>query len=115
MTDRAAFHEWLAELVTVLAERPVELHHGPRFEDPSDPEFERRLDAVLAAGTGVAWPAERERPSGTKLEAELVIQAIDLLRSAQDLTESELVSIRRERHDADRTVKAITQYVRSLG
>jgi len=88
---------WLVELVRLLA--------GP---GPADEAEERALDALLAEGLELG-PA-----AFVGLDAELLRSAASLLVDARTSMAAEITAVHRQRIDVDRTVRAITAYVRAL-
>lgn len=96
---RAAATAWLHELVEALSRvAPAEA------DAPDDGEIDR-----LLAG-GLALPDEELAAVDPMLLGTLV----GLLSAARSATAGEIAAVHRQRIDVDRTVKAITAYVRAL-
>lgn len=100
MTGTAAAAAWLAELIGALAQAA-----GAETDDDGG---ESEVDRLLAAGLlldDVALAAVDPMSLGT---------LVGLLSAARASTAADLAAVHRQRIDVDRTVKAITAYVRAL-
>ena len=93
---------WLAELVDALSAGT-----SPPGTSPPDVESQE-LDELLDRGLAL------EFMSGDTVTEELMRAAMVALRDARAVVGQEIAAVHRERIDVDRTVKAITAYVKAL-
>ncbi len=99
MTGTVAAAAWMAELAAELARTD-----GGK----SDGERDRTIDRLLAIGMTL------DDTALASVDALALGTLVGLLSAARSTTASELAAVHRERIDVDRTVKAITAYVRAL-
>lgn len=95
----SATGQWLDELLALLG-RIGEL----------DEQDEQTLDGLIDVGLSLNFSPE----DFAGLDPGSFETAVSLLAAARSIAAAELASVHRQRIDADRTVRAITAYVRTL-
>ncbi len=98
MTTTAA-GQWLVELLGLLG----------RLGELDDAD-EEALDALLEVGLSLSFTPE----DIAGFQADDIEAAVAMLGAAKAIAAEELSAVHRQRIDVDRTVRAITAYVRAL-